>query len=42
MRNHINLLPTALPPQVGMAMDKGKALLIELPYGIPMDDFLVV
>uniref|UniRef100_I1QH64 Uncharacterized protein n=1 Tax=Oryza glaberrima TaxID=4538 RepID=I1QH64_ORYGL len=41
MRNHINLLPTALPPQVGMAMDKGKAPLIELPYGIPMDDFLV-
>uniref|UniRef100_A0A0E0LVL2 Response regulatory domain-containing protein n=1 Tax=Oryza punctata TaxID=4537 RepID=A0A0E0LVL2_ORYPU len=32
MRNHINLLP---PQQVGMAMDKGKAPLIELPYGCP-------
>jgi hypothetical protein len=41
MRNHINLLPTALPLQIGIAMDKGKAPLIELPYGIPMDDFLV-
>ncbi|EAZ42979.1 hypothetical protein OsJ_27568 [Oryza sativa Japonica Group] len=41
MRNHINLLLTALPLQIGIAMDKGKAPLIELPYGIPMDDFLV-
>uniref|UniRef100_A0A0E0EJS3 Uncharacterized protein n=1 Tax=Oryza meridionalis TaxID=40149 RepID=A0A0E0EJS3_9ORYZ len=40
MHNHINF-PMALPPQVGMDMDKGKTPLIELPYGIPMDNLLV-
>ncbi|KAF0898768.1 hypothetical protein E2562_009373 [Oryza meyeriana var. granulata] len=40
MQNHINLLP-AFPPRVGMVMDKGKAPMIELPFGQPVDDFLV-
>uniref|UniRef100_A0A0E0LVL1 Response regulatory domain-containing protein n=1 Tax=Oryza punctata TaxID=4537 RepID=A0A0E0LVL1_ORYPU len=40
MRNHINLLqPTSFPPIC--SMDKGNTPLIELPYGMPVDDFLV-
>ncbi|EAZ42978.1 hypothetical protein OsJ_27567 [Oryza sativa Japonica Group] len=40
MHNHINLLPPTSSP-VTCSMDKGKVPIIELPYGMPVDDFLV-
>ncbi|XP_006660186.1 two-component response regulator ORR33-like [Oryza brachyantha] len=39
LHNHIDLLH-AFPPRVTTAMDKGKAPLIELPFGQPVDDLL--
>ncbi|EEE68810.1 hypothetical protein OsJ_27566 [Oryza sativa Japonica Group] len=41
MRNHINIVPAAFTPQDGMTMNKDKAPMIELPFGLPVDDFLV-
>uniref|UniRef100_A0A0E0ICY7 Response regulatory domain-containing protein n=1 Tax=Oryza nivara TaxID=4536 RepID=A0A0E0ICY7_ORYNI len=34
-------VPAAFMPQDGMTMNKDKAPMIELPFGIPVDDFLV-
>uniref|UniRef100_A0A0E0QGQ6 Response regulatory domain-containing protein n=1 Tax=Oryza rufipogon TaxID=4529 RepID=A0A0E0QGQ6_ORYRU len=41
MRNHINIVPAAFIPRVGMTVNIGKAPMIELPFGVPVDDFLV-
>uniref|UniRef100_A0A0E0F787 Response regulatory domain-containing protein n=1 Tax=Oryza meridionalis TaxID=40149 RepID=A0A0E0F787_9ORYZ len=41
MRNHVNIVPAAFTPQVGMTMNKDKAPMIELSFGLPVDDFLV-
>ncbi len=41
MHNHINIVPAAFMPQDGMTMNKDKAPMIELPFGLPVDDFLV-
>ncbi|KAF2918967.1 hypothetical protein DAI22_08g099600 [Oryza sativa Japonica Group] len=34
-------VPTAFIPRVGMTVNIGKAPMIELPFGVPVDDFLV-
>ncbi|EEC83254.1 hypothetical protein OsI_28578 [Oryza sativa Indica Group] len=41
MRNHINIVPTAFIPRVRMTVNIRKAPMIELPFGVPVDDFLV-
>uniref|UniRef100_A0A0E0LVL0 Uncharacterized protein n=1 Tax=Oryza punctata TaxID=4537 RepID=A0A0E0LVL0_ORYPU len=41
MRNHIDVVPVTSTPHVGMTTNKGKAPTIELPFGLPVDDFLV-